>query len=287
MPTTQALLPSIVPSALFPRAVAAAQSAQQSATIVAPALGGLLYAFGSVWVYGPTVILYIIACLLMLNLPARQTPLNKGKATLDSLLAGIRFIRSRPDILGAISLDLFAVLLGGATALLPVFARDILHTGPWGLGLLRAAPAAGALILSVWLSRHALERRVGMVMFGSVAGFGVATLVFALSTSFALSLAALFALGALDMISMVIRGALVQLETPDAMRGRVSAINAIFINTSNQLGEFESGITAAWFGTVPSVLIGGVGTLVVVGLWMWWFPALRERDQLHAPSVPA
>jgi MFS family permease len=155
MPTTQALLPSIVPSALFPRAVAAAQSAQQSATIVAPALGGLLYAFGSAWVYGPTVLLYLIACMLTLNLPARQTPLNKGKATLDSLLAGIRFIRSRPDILGAISLDLFAVLLGGATALLPVFAKDILLTGPWGLGLLRSAPAVGALLMSLWLARFA------------------------------------------------------------------------------------------------------------------------------------
>jgi MFS family permease len=160
MPTTQALLPSIVPSALFPRAVAA-RSRQQSATIVAPALGGLLYAFGSVWVYGPTVVLYLIACLLMLNLPARQTPLNKGKATLDSLLAGIRFIRSRPDILGAISLDLFAVLLGGATALLPVFAKDILLTGPWGLGLLRSAPAVGALLMSLWLARFAVDRNVG------------------------------------------------------------------------------------------------------------------------------
>jgi MFS family permease len=187
-------------------------------------------------------------------------------------------------VLGAISLDLFAVLFGGATALLPIFARDILHTGPWGLGLLRAAPAAGALLMSLWLARHALERRVGPVMFASVAGFGVATLVFAVSTSFPLSLLALLALGALDMVSMVIRGALVQLETPDAMRGRVSAINAIFINTSNQLGEFESGITAAWFGTVPSVLIGGIGTLLVVGLWMRWFPALRRRDQLHSPD---
>ncbi len=184
MPTTQALLPSIVPSALFPRAVAAAQSAQQSATIVAPALGGLLYAFGSVWVYGPTVILYLIACALMLNLPARQTPLNKGKATLDSLLAGIRFIRSRPDILGAISLDLFAVLLGGATALLPVFAKDILLTGPWGLGLLRSAPAVGALLMSLFLARFAVERNVGRVMFTAVGIFGVATIAFGLSTSF-------------------------------------------------------------------------------------------------------
>lgn len=164
--------------------MAAAQSAQQSATIIAPALGGFLYAFGSIWVYGPTVLLYVIACCLMLNLPARQTPLNKGKATLDSLLAGIRFIRSRPDILGAISLDLFAVLLGGATALLPVFAKDILLTGPWGLGLLRSAPAVGALGMSLFLARYAVERNVGRTMFTAVGIFGVATIAFGLSTSF-------------------------------------------------------------------------------------------------------
>ena len=190
-------------------------------------------------------------------------------------------------VLGAISLDLFAVLLGGATALLPIFARDLLHTGPWGLGLLRAAPAVGALLMGLWLARSPLERRVGYTMFYSVAGFGLATLVFALSTSFLLSLAALFLLGALDMVSMVIRAALVQLETPDEMRGRVSAVNAIFINTSNQLGEFESGITAQWFGTVPATLIGGIGTLLVVGLWMWWFPELRERKKLGPEEAAA
>ncbi|MFL6531921.1 MAG: MFS transporter, partial [Pseudomonas sp.] len=283
MPTTQALLPSIVPAALFPRAVAAAQSAQQSATIVAPALGGLLYAFGSVWVYGPTVLLYIIACCLMLNLPARQTPLNKGKATLDSLLAGIRFIRSRPDILGAISLDLFAVLLGGATALLPVFAKDILLTGPWGLGLLRSAPAVGALLMSLWLARFAVERKVGRVMFTAVGVFGVATIAFGLSTSFWFSLAVLVVLGAADMISMVIRASFVQLETPDEMRGRVSAVNGLFIGASNQLGEFESGLTAHWFGTVPAVVMGGVGTLLVTGAWIKLFPTLAHRDRMHEP----
>ena len=214
-------------------------------------------------------------------LPIRA-PVRARGATFRTLFAGIGFIRRRPVVLGAISLDLFAVLLGGATALLPVFARDILHTGPWGLGLLRAAPAVGALAMSLWLTRYPLTRRVGHIMFYSVAGFGLATLVFAVSTSFLLSLAALFTLGALDMISMVIRGALVQLETPDEMRGRVSAVNAIFINTSNQLGEFESGITAQWFGTVPSVVIGGIGTLMVVALWMYWFPALRERERLES-----
>ena len=281
MPATQALLPGIVPTELFPRAVAASASAMQSATIVAPALGGFLYAFGSVWVYGPTVVLYVIAVLLMLSLPARQAPANKGKATLDSLLAGIRFIRSRPDILGAISLDLFAVLLGGATALLPVFARDILLTGPWGLGLLRSAPAVGALLMSFWLARFPIERNVGRVMFTGVGVFGVATIAFGLSTSFWFSLAVLAVLGAADMISMVIRGAFVQLETPDEMRGRVSAVNGLFIGASNQLGEFESGLTAHWFGTVPAVVMGGVGTLAVTGVWIKLFPSLAGRDHLH------
>lgn len=281
MPTTQALLPSIVPNELFPRAVAAAQSAQQSATIVAPALGGFLYAFGSSWVYGPTVVLYIIACGLMLNLPKRQTPLNTGKATLDSLLAGIRFIRSRPDILGAISLDLFAVLLGGATALLPVFAKDILLTGPWGLGLLRSAPAVGALLMSFWLARFSVDRNVGRVMFTAVGVFGVATIAFGLSTSFWFSLAVLAVLGAADMISMVIRASFVQLETPDEMRGRVSAVNGLFIGASNQLGEFESGLTAHWFGTVPAVVLGGIGTLVVTGTWIKLFPTLANRDRMR------
>ncbi len=286
MPTTQALLPNIVPAELFPRAVAASAAAMQTATIVAPALGGFLYAFGSVWVYGPTVVLYVLALSLMLSLPARQTPLNKGKATLQSLLAGIHFIRSRPDILGAISLDLFAVLLGGATALLPVFARDILLTGPWGLGLLRSAPAVGALLMSFWLARFPIERKVGRTMFTGVAVFGVATIAFGLSTSFWFSLATLAVLGAADMISMVIRGAFVQLETPDEMRGRVSAVNGLFIGASNQLGEFESGVTAHWFGTVPAVVLGGVGTLVVTGTWIKLFPTLANRDSMHAREKP-
>lgn len=202
------------------------------------------------------------------------------------MFAGVHFIRHRPDVLGVISLDLFAVLLGGATALLPIYAKDILHTGPWGLGLLRAAPAVGALLMSLWLARHSMEKRVGMIMFASVAGFGVATLGFAFSTVLWLSLASLFALGAFDMVSMVIRGALVQLDTPDAMRGRVSAVNGIFINISNQLGEFESGMLAAWLGAVPAVAVGGVGTLIVVGLWMTMFPTLRRRQRLAGETPP-
>lgn len=281
-PTMSALLPSLVPTALLSRAMAAGSSASMSAMIIGPALGGFLYVAGAHAVYGAAGLLFAVAALLMWQLRTESPPQRREPPTLKSVFAGITYIRHRPVILGAISLDLFAVLLGGATALLPVFARDILHTGPWGLGLLRAAPAVGALAMSLWLARRPLTRRVGYTMFYSVAGFGLATLVFALSTSFLLSLAALLALGALDMISMVIRAALVQLETPDEMRGRVSAVNAIFINTSNQLGEFESGITAQWWGAVPATVVGGLGTLLVVALWMGWFPELRRRERLES-----
>lgn len=280
MPTTQALLPNIVPPGLFPAAVAASASAMQAATIVAPALGGLLYALGTHWVYGPALLLYGGALSLMLSLPARQLPL-KQKVSLESLLAGFRFIRSRPAVFGAVSMDMLAVLLSGATALLPVFAKDILLTGPWGLGLLRSAPAVGALLMSLWLARFPIERRVGPVMFTSVAIFGVATIGFGLSTSLWFSLAALVVLGAADMISMVIRGAFVQLQTPDEMRGRVGAVNGLFIGASNQLGDFRAGVSAAWFGPVPAVLIGGVGAILVTGLWVRLFPELAKRDHLH------
>ncbi|WP_409282553.1 MFS transporter, partial [Pseudomonas putida] len=279
MPATQALLPNVVPAGLFPRAVAASASATQSATIVAPAVGGFLYAFGSMWVYGPTVALYAIACVLTLSLQARGQVAQRGRASIESLLAGIRFIRSRPDILGAISLDLFAVLLGGATALLPVFAKDILLTGPMGLGLLRSAPAVGALLMSLWLARFPFQRNVGRTMFTAVGVFGVATIAFGLSTSFWFSLAVLVVLGAADMISMVIRSSFVQLETPDEMRGRVSAVNGLFIGASNQLGEFESGVTAHWFGTVPAGVLGGGGAFVVTrgGVKMLPTPAQGGR----------
>jgi MFS family permease len=281
----QALLPSLIPVSMLSRAMAAGSSAMQLAMIVGPALGGFLYVAGPGTVYSVCSLLCLTAATLMWRLKVERPPIPREARTLKTVFAGITFIRRRPVILGAISLDLFAVLLGGVTALLPIFARDILHTGPWGLGLLRAAPAVGAIAMSVWLARRPLTRRVGFIMFYSVAGFGLATVIFALSSSFALSLSALFLLGALDMISMVIRGALVQLDTPDAMRGRVSAVNAIFINTSNQLGEFESGVTAAWFGAVPAALIGGIGTLLVVGIWMWLFPELRERERLESDTA--
>ncbi|HET7650345.1 MAG TPA: MFS transporter [Gammaproteobacteria bacterium] len=284
-PTMQALLPSLIPVSMLSRAMAAGSSAMQLAMIVGPALGGFLYVAGPGIVYSVCSMLCLTAATLMWRLTVERPPVPREPRTLKTVFAGITFIRRRPVILGAISLDLFAVLLGGVTALLPIFARDILHTGPWGLGLLRASPAVGAIAMSVWLAHKPLTRRVGYIMFYSVAGFGLATVIFALSSSFVLSLSALFVLGALDMISMVIRGALVQLDTPDAMRGRVSAVNAIFINTSNQLGEFESGITAAWFGTVPAALIGGVGTLLVVGIWMWLFPDLRDRQRLESETA--
>lgn len=280
-PSLQSMVPALVPSALLPRAMAMNGSAMQAAMIMGPALGGLLYVAGPGVVYTVAAVLYLISGVMVARLRYEHAPPKREPATLKTLFAGVHFIRERKDVLGVISLDLFAVLLGGATALLPIFAKDILHTGPWGLGLLRAAPAVGALLMSFWLARHNMERNVGKIMFASVAGFGVATLVFALSNVLWLSLVALFALGAFDMVSMVIRGSLVQLDTPDAMRGRVSAVNAIFINTSNQLGEFESGMVAAWLGAVGSAVVGGVGTLVVVGLWMAMFPTLRRRQRLH------
>jgi MFS family permease len=286
-PSMTSLLPALVPPAILPRAVAVSGSAFQMAMVLGPAVGGLLYVAGPGVVYAVAGGLYLVAATLMALLRYEQAPPKREPATLKSLFAGVHFIRERKDVLGVISLDLFAVLFGGATALLPIFARDILHTGPWGLGLLRGAPAVGALLMSFWLARHDLTRRVGMIMFGSVAGFGVATLVFALSSWMWLSLLALFAGGAFDMVSMVIRGSMVQLDTPDAMRGRVNAVNSIFVNTSNQLGEFESGLVAAWLGAVGAAVVGGVGTLLVVALWMGMFPGLRRRQtlQLEAEAI--
>ena len=279
-PTMQALVPGLVPAELIPRASAWSASANQTASIVGPALGGVLYALGPTTVYATAGALFLAASSCIATIRLARVPKPREPVTLTSLFAGISFIRSRPEILGAISLDLFAVLLGGATALLPVYARDILSTGPMGLGLLRTSPALGALAMSVFLARTPLRHRVGRIMFTSVFIFGLGTIVFALSTSFTLSILALIVLGGADVISVVIRSSLVQIETPDEMRGRVSAVNSMFIGTSNQLGEFESGATAALFGTVPAVLIGGIGTLVVVLVWMRLFPKLAQVDTL-------
>jgi hypothetical protein len=214
------------------------------------------------------------------SIAPRPSTHDGSPPSLERLFAGIGFIRSKPAILGAISLDLFAVLLGGATALLPIYARDILMTGPWGLGLLRSMPAVGAAMIGLFLARRPIDRRVGPKMFAAVAVFGAATVVFGLSTSLPLSLACLFVLGASDMVSVVIRQTLVQHETPDAMRGRVSAVNSVFIGASNELGQFESGALAALIGPVGSVVVGGVGTLVVAALWVRLFPGLAHRDRL-------
>jgi MFS family permease len=281
-PTMQSLLPGLVIAPFLPRALAWSATAMQTATIVGPALGGLLYTVGPIEVYAAAGVLFLAASVFLSLIRPGRSPVMREPASIKSVFAGIAFIKSRPAVLGAISLDLFAVLLGGATALLPIYARDIVMTGPWGLGFLRSASAVGALAMSFFLARSPLKRRVGRTMFIAVAIFGVATIVFALSTSFLLSLATLAVLGAADVISVVIRHSLVQIETPDEMRGRVSAVNSLFIGTSNQLGEFESGITAACFGTVLAVLIGGVGTIIVVVLWMRFFPQLLQTDTLDS-----
>lgn len=281
-PAMAALLPGLVAETRFPRAAAASASAIQAAIVVGPALGGLLYAAGATVPYACAAILFLAASLFAASIRRPPAAAAKVPSDLRSVFQGVAFIRRHPPILGSISLDLFAVLLGGATALLPVYARDILHIGPWGLGTLRAAPAVGALAMSLVLARRPLQRRVGRTMFAAVMVFGLATIVFAFSTSLLLSLAVLVVLGAADVVSVVIRSSLVQLGTPDAMRGRVSAVNWMFIGTSNQLGEFESGVTAALLGTVPAVALGGVGTIAVALLWMRLFPGLRQVDSLES-----
>jgi len=279
MPTQQALVPMLVPTALLERAVTLSATGMQAAVICGPALGGVIYVAGAAWVYGTCTALLLMAFMLMLAVHDAYQP-SQEKTSLSSVLAGVAYVWKNKLLLGATSLDLFAVLLGGATALLPIYARDILHTGPEGLGLLRAAPAAGALLMSLVLLRWPIQRKVGAWLMSSVAIFGLATLVFGLSEHFALSLIALAVTGAFDQISVVMRMTLVQLETPNEIRGRVSAVNSIFIGASNQLGEFESGATAALFGPVGSVVIGGVGTLLIAAGWVRLFPALARRDRM-------
>ncbi|MDK4701079.1 MFS transporter [Rhizobium sp. CNPSo 4062] len=280
-PTMAALLPNIVPSSLLQVAIATSTSMMQTAFIIGPSLGGLLYGVSPVAPFAVSAVLYVIASINVISIRVeRLQPSSREPVTLNSVFAGVSFIKSRPVMLGTISLDLFAVLLGGATALLPMFARDILHAGPWGLGLLRAAPAIGALTMSIWLARRPLQSDVGKKMLFAVLVFGIATIVFSLSTNIILSVAALFIVGASDTVSVVVRSSLVQLLTPDAMRGRVNAVNSLFIGTSNQLGEFESGMLASALGPVLTGIVGGVGTIVVVLLWTRLFPDLTRVKTL-------
>jgi MFS family permease len=284
-PTGQALLPNLAPIELFPRAVAVNSALWQVATIAGPAIGGALVLFGVEVAYALALVLLVAGVWLVAGLRGGARPERDAEpVSWGTLLSGVTFVRSRPIVLGSISLDLFAVLFGGATALLPIYAGDILDVGPVGLGAMRAAPAVGAAVVGAAVAVWPIRRGVGGWMFGGVAAFGLATIVFGLSTSLALSLVALAVMGAGDMVSVYIRHLLVQLATPDEIRGRVSAVNSVFIGASNELGEFESGVTASWWGTVPAVVVGGVATLVVTGAWMRLFPVLRDLDGFPRPA---
>jgi len=289
IPTIHALLPGLVPTTLLPRAIAASASAQQTAVICGPSIGGLLYAtLGAATVYATCAAVFVAASLLIsLIAPRGDAPKGERKPiSLETLFAGFAYIRSRPILLGAISLDLFAVLLGGVTALLPIYTRDILHAGPWALGVLRSAPAVGALAVSIVLAHHAIAGRAGRVMFAAVGMFGLGSLAFGLSTSVVLSFLALMVYGASDAASVVIRQSLVQMRTPYDMLGRVMAVNSMFTGSSGSLGEFRAGSVAAWLGAVPSALIGGAGAIVVMLIWMWAFPQLRRVDKLTPEAPP-
>lgn len=279
-PSSSALLPQLVSKEMLQRAIAWNTSAMQSSFILGPALGGLLISFGPSSVYAISAGALIMAGVLTFLIRMELAPRKIEPMSMKSLFSGLVFVKTHPVILGTISLDLFAVLLGGATALLPIYAQDILHTGAWGLGLMRTAPAVGALLMSVYLARNPMKKAFSSMLFGALTVFGLSTMLFAVSTNLVLSLIALFLTGASDVVSVVIRNSLVQLQTPDEMRGRVNAVNSLFIGTSNQLGEFESGMMAGAFGAVPAAFIGGIGTIVVAGLWIAMFPSLRRIRSL-------
>jgi MFS family permease len=289
MPAQQAVLRNLVSTQEFSQAVALSSSNMQVAIILGPVLGGLLYVFGPNVVYAVSSTLLALSVLLMKGTKSAPQAMNKAPVSWHTLLEGLRFVWTRPIVLGAISLDLFAVLFGGATALLPAYAHDVLQAGPTSLGLLRTAPGAGAALCSIALAFWPITRRVGAWMFGGVALFGAATVTMGLVHSFGIALAALFLLGVGDMVSVYIRHLLVQYETPDEIRGRVSAVNSVFIGASNELGEFESGLTASWFGLVRAILFGGAATLVVTGTWMKLFPVLSRMDRFphHEAEVAA
>jgi MFS family permease len=286
MPSSRALLPELVPEDQFQNAVAWNSSIFQFATILGPAMGGILYAIfrGPATVYGVAVVAAILGALTTLRIKSQSRPRAHEPISLKAVFAGFHYIWNHKIVFGSISLDLFAVLLGGASALLPVYAREILLTGPWGLGLLRSAPGVGAAIMALLLAYKPIRKRVGATMLWCVGGFGVFTMVFGISRSLPLSLLSLLFVGAADMVSVVVRGVLIQIETPDEMRGRVNAVDMVFIGASNELGEFESGLAAQYLGAVPAVVLGGAGTLLVTILWAWLFPQLRKADTLTRSS---
>lgn len=287
MPTSRALLPQLVPDEYFQSAVAWNSGVFQCATILGPALGGVLYAVsrGPALVYGVAVLSAATAAITTLKIQLRSRPRPREPLAMRTVLAGFRYLWTHKLVLGSISLDLFAVLLGGSVGLLPVYAKEILRTGPWGLGLLRSAPGIGAGVMALLMAYQPIRKRAGATMLWCVAGFGLFTIVFGLSRSLLLSLISLFFVGAADMVSVVVRGVLIQIETPDEMRGRVNAVDMIFIGASNELGEFESGLAAQWLGAVPAVVLGGAGTIVVTVLWAWMFPELRKADTLLSNRV--
>jgi MFS family permease len=282
MPTSRALLPQLVAEEHFQSAVAWNSGIFQCATILGPALGGLVYAIahGPALVYAVALCAGTVSVFTTLRIQMQSKPRPREPFAVQTVLAGFRYLWTHKLVLGSISLDLFAVLLGGAVALLPVYAKEILRTGPWGLGLLRSAPGIGAGLMALLIAYQPIRRRAGATMLWCVAGFGVFTIVFGLSRSLVLSLISLVLVGAADMVSVVVRGVLIQLDTPDEMRGRVNAVDMIFIGASNELGEFESGVAAQWLGAVPAVVLGGAGTILVVLLWAWLFPELRKADRL-------
>jgi MFS family permease len=287
MPAGRALLPQLVPEEHFNNAVAWNSSVLQASTIAGPAVGGTVYALfhGPEAVYVTAIAVAIAAIGLNLQIKPGEAIRKREPFTATTVLAGFRYIWKQKVVLASISLDMFAVLLGGAVALLPIFAREILKTGPWGLGLLRSAPGVGAALMAIVVAYHPIRRRAGITLLWCVAGFGMFTIVFALSRNLVVSLISMVLVGASDMVSVIIRATLVQLATPDEMRGRVNAVDMLFIGVSNELGEFESGLTAQWFGTVPAVIIGGVGTLLVIVLWSWIFPELRRADTLTVAEL--
>ncbi|XZF74137.1 MFS transporter [Bacillus sp. AL-1R] len=280
-PASSALLPQVVPKSILQQAISWSTSAGQTAQILGPSLGGVLFSVGPAYVYATSAIALLLSSVLTFFIKLDSEFIRKSEpVTFRTMLMGLEFVYKHPVILGTISLDLFAVLLGGATALLPIYAQDILHTKAWGLGLMRTAPAVGALLMSLVLAYFPLKKSFGPILFGALGIFGLATMLFAISTNLVVSLIALFIIGASDVVSVVIRSSLVQLQTPDDMRGRVNAVNSLFIGTSNQLGEFESGTMAGLIGAVPAAFVGGLGTILVAGLWMYLFPSLRKINSL-------